>query len=327
MAVLEKLTGAELKSLHRTMVRIRAFEERAGEGVAAGEIVTPCHLYIGQEAVAAGVCAALNRDDYIFGTHRSHGHYLAKGGDMNALMAEIYGRATGCSTGKGGSMHLVAPEIGVLGTSSIVGGSLPLAVGAGLAAALRGDGRVSVCFFGDGATDGGVFHESLSFAACHKLPVILVCENNLYASHLHLRHRQPTCDICTRAASYGVPSDIIDGNDVLQVLAAASRAIKRARAGEGASFIECKTYRWRGHVGPNWDIDKGLRSQEEVDDWVARCPIKAFEKLLTSQGLANQAELTATHESAKAEVEAAVRFARESPYPHAGELHTHLFAD
>src|SRR5205823_14066932 len=203
--------------MYRTMVRVRRFEERVAQLVEAGEVRTPCHLSIGQEAIAVGVCAAVGREDYVWGGHRSHGHYLAKGGDLLAMMAELYGKATGCSKGRGGSMHLVAPEVGILGTVPLVAATIPLAVGTALASKLRGDDRVSVSFFGDGATEEGHFHESLNLAAVYRLPVLFVCENNLYSSHMHLLERR-ACDNVDRAGeAHGLPSVRVDGNGVVAV--------------------------------------------------------------------------------------------------------------
>ena len=235
---------------YRMMVRIRRFEERTADLEEANEIHTPCHLYIGQEAIAVGVCGALGNEDYVWGGHRSHGHYLAKGGDLRAMMAELYGKTTGCSRGRGGSMHLVAPEVGILGTVPLVAATIPLAVGAGLAAKLRGDRRVSVSFFGDGATEEGHFQESMNLAALYRLPVIFVCENNLYASHMSLLERRPLDNISKTAEQYGIPGVRLDGSDVVEVYRVSLEAVGRGRAGDGPTLLECRTYRWRGHVGP-----------------------------------------------------------------------------
>ncbi|HOM16620.1 MAG TPA: thiamine pyrophosphate-dependent dehydrogenase E1 component subunit alpha, partial [Thermoguttaceae bacterium] len=231
--------------MYRMMRRIRRFEEVAADLVAAGEVKCPCHLYIGQEAIAVGVCAALEPEDTIWGNHRSHGHYLAKGGDLHAMMAEILGRETGCAGGRGGSMHLVAKEVGILGTVPIVAGTIPLAVGAGLAYKLQGKRHVAAAFFGDGATEEGHFFESVNLAALYRLPVIFVLENNLYASHMHLSERRPLDNLDQIGGLFGIPSIRLDGNDVLAVYRAAVEAASRARTGQGPSLLECRTYRWR----------------------------------------------------------------------------------
>jgi acetoin:2,6-dichlorophenolindophenol oxidoreductase subunit alpha len=321
----EHLSPAELRAMHTSMQRIRTAEERLAEMVISGEVKCPCHLYIGQEAVAVGVCSALRRDDYIFGNHRSHGHYLAKGGSLPEMYAEILGRTTGCSHGRGGSMHLIAPEVGLMGTSAMVATGLPLAVGAAIAFRMRGSDQVVAVFFGDGAAEEGAFFESLNLAALRKAPVIFVCENNLYSSHIHIRDRRPADNIAEAARASCIPATIIDGNDVLATYRAAVDAVARARAGEGPTFVECRTYRWRGHVGSNWDLDKGLRTREEVEEWVARCPIKSFEERLMSTGVLNEEEIIRTRERVAVEIEQAIAFARQSPFPQPNELLNNLF--
>lgn len=316
-----------LRRLLLTMMRIREFEERVADLVEQKKIITPCHLYIGQEAVATGICHALRKDDYVFGTHRSHGHYLAKGGDMKAAMAEIFGRVTGCSRGRGGSMHLVAPEVGILGTSSIVAGSLPIAVGTALAESIRGTGRVAAVFHGDAVPEEGIWHESANLAAVRKLPVIFVCENNLYSSHMPLAKRRVRDNIHEIARDHGLEAAVVDGNNVLEVLYAARKAVDRARAGLGPSFIECRTYRWRGHVGPNYDIDKGLRSQEELNAWMARCPIKNFAGFLIRIKVASEADVEHMWSEVRAEVDEAVAFAVSSPFPDVSELMTYVYKE
>ncbi len=315
---------ALLRAMHATMVRIRVFEERVGDLVTAGEIRCPCHLYIGQEAVATGVCSALERDDYVWGGHRSHGHYLAKGGDLRAMMAEIFGRVTGCSGGRGGSMHLLATEVGILGTVPLVAATIPLAVGAGLAARMRGEQRVSVSFFGDGATEEGHFHESLNLAALHRLPVLFVCENNFYASHMSLLERRAEDNIALSAPAHGLPGMRLDGNDAVAVYDAARVAVRRARAGEGPTLLECRTYRWRGHVGPAWDMDVGVKRKDDLAEWLPRDPIPRLAGRLRALGV-EPAALEETERATRAEVEEAVAFARQSPRPSEGELLEHIF--
>jgi len=316
-----------MKSMYVTMQRIRVLEEKVADLVAAKEIVCPCHLYTGQEAVATGVCAALRRHDYIFSTHRSHGHYIAKGGDIRALMAELYGKATGCSKGRGGSMHLASVDIGIIGSSAIVAGSIPLAVGAALAFSITGRDTVAVAFFGDGAVSEGVFYESLNFASLRHLPVIFVCENNLYSTHVPIAENLANTSIYKKAEAFGMPGVRVDGNNVLDVYRVAERAVENARRGNGPTLMECMTYRWRGHVGPNYDLDKGLRSKEELDKWIERCPIHHLEKILFSDNLMTNPEKKKIIADARAEVEEALRFAKESPYPESSreELEKYVF--
>jgi len=314
-----------LVSMYVEMLRIREVEERLAEMVSKGEVRCPTHLYTGQEAVAVGVCKALRNDDYAFGNHRSHGHYLAKGGDLKQMVAEILGKKTGCSKGRGGSMHLVAPEVGLMGTSAMVGSSIPLAVGAAIAFAMQATQRVAVTFFGDGATDEGVFCESLNLAALRKAPVIFVCENNLYSTHMHIRDRKPADNIPDIANAHCVPAIRIDGNDVCAVYKAAREAVQDARQGKGPTLIECRTYRWRGHVGPSYDLDKGLRSKEELDEWMARCPIKLLEARLMSNALLTEAEVCRLRTEVGDEVDAAVAWARKSPMPAESELADYVF--
>lgn len=316
---------ALLLRMYKMMVRIRAFEEEVARLVEQGEIRTPCHLYIGQEAVAVGVCEALEPSDTVWGTHRSHGHYLAKGGELRALMAEIFGKVMGCSGGRGGSMHLVAPEVGILGTVPIVAGTVPLAVGAGLAAKLRGDRAVSVAFFGDGTLDEGHVHESLNLAAVYRLPVIFVCENNFYASHMHLLERRTQDNLNEIGRLYGIPGLREDGNDVLAVHRAAVEAVGRARRGDGPTLLEFRTFRWRGHVGPSWDMDVGVRRRGELRDWLPKDPIARARGRLIELGVPSDS-LEQVQVAAAEEVEQAVMFARQSPWPDPSALLRHVFA-
>ncbi|MBV9296559.1 MAG: thiamine pyrophosphate-dependent dehydrogenase E1 component subunit alpha [Acidobacteriaceae bacterium] len=306
------------------MHRIRISEERIADLVTAGEIKTPCHFYIGQEAVAAGVCLALQKNDYVWTAHRSHGHYLAKGGNLASMLAEIYGKRTGCSKGRGGSMHLLAAEVGILGTVPLLSATIPLAVGAGLASKLRHDGRVSVSFFGDGATAEGHFHESLNLAAIYKLPVIFVCENNLYQCHMHIQEYLSEGDIYKSGDAHGIPGIVVDGNDVIAVHKAALEAVRRARAGEGPTLLECKTFRWRGHVGPSTDIDVGIRRRDDVCEWLPKDPIPPVMKRLLDLG-ATEADFDRIAEETLAELDQAVEYSRRSPYPAKHELLEHVF--
>lgn len=307
--------------MYETMVRIRIFEERVADLVEAKEIRTPTHLCIGQEACAVGVVGALRPDDYIVGAHRSHGHYIAKTGDLRKIMAEIFCRAGGCSGGRGGSMHLIAPEHNVMGTVPIVGATIPIGVGLALAARYRGEDRVAVSFFGDGAVEEGVFHEALNFASLKKLPVVFAIENNLFSSHLPLRERQPADNIVERAAGYSIPGVRVDGNDAAAVREAAGKAVERARAGGGPTLLELRTYRWRGHVGPSFDLEVGIREKAELDAWVARCPIRRMEERL---GL-DRMEIESIRARAERDVDEAVAFARSSPRPEPTTLGDHVF--
>jgi pyruvate dehydrogenase E1 component alpha subunit len=311
--------------MHQNMVRIRKFEEKVADLVTSGEIITPCHLYIGQEAVATGVCASLRVDDYVFSTHRSHGHYLSKGGDGKRLMAELYCRANGCSRGKGGSMHITSPDIGLPGSSAIVAGTIPIAVGSALSFSIQKRDSVSVSFFGDGAVDEGVFYESLNFSALKRLPVIFICENNLYSTHMPISDCISDTQIYKKAEPFNMPGLRVDGNDAIEVFRAARWAVERARAGEGPALIECMTYRWRGHVGPNYDIDKGLRSEDELKYWMSRCPIKFLEETLIERGVLSLSDKRQVYEKIEEEVEDAVAFAKGGPFPEERDLSKDVF--
>lgn len=299
----------------RSMTLIRVVEESIAECIEAGEIECPCHLYIGQEAVAVGVCSNLRADDFVFSTHRSHGHYLAKGGNVEALLFEIFCRQSGCSAGWGGSMHVADMTVGLPGSSAIVGGTIPLAVGAALAFVTRGEDRVAVAFFGDGATNEGVFYESLNFAALRRLPVVFVCENNLYSTHLPVAECLANTDIAGKASAFGLPGDKVDGNDVLAVVGRAAVAVERARRGDGPTLLECLTYRWRGHVGPKYDVDRGLRSREELATWMVRCPLMILEEHLSRECGVGEADIAGIRQSVEAQVEECLSRARGGAPP------------
>lgn len=313
-----------LQQMYQTMVRIRLTEERLARLIEGGEIKTPCHLCIGQEAIATGVCATLVDGDYVWGGHRSHGHYLARGGDLKMLVAEVWGKTTGCSSGRGGSMHLFAEAVGVLGTVPIVAATIPLAVGAALASKMRKEPRVSVAFFGDGATEEGHFHESINLAVLYGLPVLFVCENNFYASHLPLRERRAADNIYETAQVHGIPSARLDGNNVVEVYASARAAVDRARDGLGPTLLECRTYRWRGHVGASWDEDVGLRRRDELKEWLATDPIRRAQEALTGFGVGGEF-VESVERRTVAEVEDAITFARNSPAPAESDLLRHVF--
>ena len=318
--------STKLLSMYRMMVLIRRFEERVADIVEQGTIPTPCHFCIGQEAAAVGVCEAIERQDYIFGAHRSHGHYLAKGGNVRSLMAEIFCRETGCSRGRGGSMHVCAPEVGVMGTVPIVAATIPIAVGAGLAAKLRGEDRVSVTFFGDGATEEGHFHESLNLAGVYRLPILFVCENNLYSSHMGIAERRLKDNIPDSGAAHGIPSVSVDGNDVLAVYRATAAAAKRGRAGEGPTLLELRTFRWRGHVGPSHDLDVGVKRSDELREWLKRDAIARFAEYLCGCGFGHD-ELQQIRDEVEIELTDAIQFAERSPYPDPVSILEHVFSN
>ena len=305
-----------LRRMFSSMVRIRTIEEKIAELYAEQEMRCPVHLSIGQEATAVGVCARLTPRDYVLSNHRSHGHYLAKGGDLRRMMAEIYGKVTGCSQGKGGSMHLVDLSVGFLGATPIVGSTIPIAVGAAMGSQMQGEDRVAIAFLGDGATETGVFHESLNFAALKKVPVVFVCENNLYSVYSPMPVRQPPGrEIFRLAVGHGIESHQADGNDVLAVYELARRAVDRARSGEGATFLEFSTYRWREHCGPNFDNHIGYRTEAEFLEWKERCPIERMEKQLLRDGLVAPADKETIIAKVEREMVEAVAFAKESPFP------------
>jgi pyruvate dehydrogenase E1 component alpha subunit len=319
-----------LRKLYETMVRIRVCEESFVEPILNGEVRCPVHLYSGQEAIAAGVCSALTEKDYIFGSHRSHGHYLAKGGGMRELVAEIYGKETGCSRGRGGSMHIIAPEVGMVGSTPIVAGTISLAVGAALASKIRREKRVTVSFFGDGATGEGVLYESLNFAGLKKLPIIFVCENNLYSTHLPIEECRPENNIFKIGDPFCIQSYRVDGNDVLKVYEATKKAVEVCRKGMGPVFIEFMTYRLRGHVGPDDNIQghhTDIRPQEEMEKWRKKDPIKRFEKYLIENEALRKEKMKKINEEIEDEVKGAHQYAKNSSYPNPEELMKYVFKE
>ncbi|QNU66893.1 thiamine pyrophosphate-dependent dehydrogenase E1 component subunit alpha [Ruminiclostridium herbifermentans] len=320
------LDNDKLIELYKVMQTIRLVEHRIEDEYKYDEIKTPIHLSIGQEAISAGVCINLEKDDSVIGTHRSHAQYIAKGGDINKMIAELYLRKTGCSMGRGGSMHLIDPEAGVLGSTAIVGGSIPIGTGVALAAKLQNKNNVTAIFFGDGAVDEGTFHESLNFAAIKKLPAIYICENNSYAINSHEMVRHST-SIYRWAEGYGIPAYQIDGNDVLKVYDIAKKAISRARRGEGPSFIECITYRWKGHIGTVNDIGEGQRTQAEYDYWISKCPIKWFRDYLKGIGVLDDNMIKSIDEEINQIIKAAFEFAQNSPKPLPSDLLEFVYAD
>jgi 2-oxoisovalerate dehydrogenase E1 component len=311
--------------LYRTMQRIRQTEEQLARCYQRGLIHGACHTYVGQEAVAAGVCSHLRRDDVVFSTHRGHGHALAKGMPPVELIAELFGRETGCSRGRGGSMHLFAPEIGMMGTSGIVGPSMLQAAGAGYSFKLLKSDRVAVAFFGDGAVNNGAFHEGLNMAGIWRLPVLFVCENNQFATEVPFQYAAGNPSVASRGAAYGIPGVEVDGNDVGAVAKAAGEAVLRARAGGGPTLLECKTYRTRPHSEGMGDYT--YRTREEVAAWRERCPIKCLLAELLERKLATQAELDAIGAEVQAEVAAASQAAEQAPWPEASVVATHVYSD
>jgi 2-oxoisovalerate dehydrogenase E1 component len=317
------ISPVEQLRLYRQMLLIRRCEEQLARSHQAGLIPGACHTYVGQEAVAVGVCANLRRDDVIFSTHRGHGHALAKGVPPRELIAELYGRATGCSRGRGGSMHLFAPEVGLMGTTGIVGPNILQAAGAAYTFQLLQTDRVSVAFFGDGAVNNGAFHEGLNLAAIWRLPVVFVAENNQYATEIPFSYATRNPDVASRGAAYGLPGVAVDGNDVLAVHAAASAAVARARAGDGPTLLECRTYRTRPHA--EGMRDTGYRPQAEVEDWKTRDPLLRLKQQLLTGGAA-PAEVDVVEAEVKAVVEEAAEFAKNSPWPDPATATAHVFS-
>ena len=315
--------GAAL-GLHRTMVRIRVFESRVAELFAEGRLPGFVHTYIGQEAVAAGVCARLRPGDCITSTHRGHGHALAKGMAMDSLMAELYGKLTGACRGRGGSMHVADFSLGMLGANGIVGGGLGIAAGAGLSARLRGSGQAAVAFFGDGGINKGTFHEALNFAAAHRLGVVYVCENNQYAQFTHRSRTTAVDDLSVRAAAYGIPGKTVDGNDAEEVYEAAGEAVERARTGGGPSLLCMDTYRFGGHYVGDAEL---YRAKEEVEEQRRRDPIGRFEGQLAERGWLTEQGRRRVWEAAREETAAAERFAEDSPWPDGADALDAVFTE
>ena len=309
--------------LYRSMVRIRRFEEKLLELFSTRIMPGTMHQYNGQEAVAAGVCAHLTAKDYVTSTHRGHGHCLAKGAEMNRVMAEMFAKRSGCCAGFGGSMHIADFSVGMLGANGIVGAGLPIAVGAGWTCRYRNNGCVSVAFFGDGASNEGAFHEAVNLAAVWQLPVVFVCENNLYGFSTHYKKTMLLDDIADRASAYGIPGVVADGMDVAAVHASAGQAVQRARGGHGPTLLECKTYRFRGHSRFE---DPSYRTKEELAQWQEKDPVPAFSQYLQSQSMATAEELDQIESDVAAEIEDAVRFAESSADPDAREYEKYVFA-
>jgi TPP-dependent pyruvate/acetoin dehydrogenase alpha subunit len=316
----------DLVRMLRTMILIREFDELAIALRVAGKIYGAVHPYVGQEAVAVGVCSTLTVRDRVTSTHRGHGHCIAKGADIRRMMAELFGRVDGYCKGRGGSMHIADFSVGMLGANGIVGGGLPIACGAALAAQLEGRGDVTACFFGDGAAAEGEFHEALNIAAVWKLPIVFVCENNQYAANNAVSVQHPRPDIAAHAAAYDMPGVIVDGNDVLAVRAAAGQAVARARRGEGPTLLECKTYRWHFHA-MRAAVPPETRAADEIAAWKTRDPIARLERQGLDQALLSADEIGAMRAGVKVELDAAVAFAEQSPFPDPKDLLVDMFAD
>ena len=320
------LDAGTVKSMLERMLLIRETEQRIAERVTEKRIHTPCHLYIGQEADAVGVCFALKNTDFVFSTHRSHGHFLAKGGNIDELFAEIYCRETGCSGGRGGSMHLCDPSIGLLGSSSIVAGCLGIGLGPAIRSKIMHEDHVSVIFHGDCVPEEGIWHESLNFAAVKKLPVIYVCENNLYAASAPLADRRLNNNIFEVAMAHGLSSEIVDGNDVFAVHEAATKAVNRARSGGGPQYIETRTYRWLGHVGPRDDIDVGLRNIDELNFWKKRCPVENLKNHLLVEGTLSEEEYCAMKSRVLTRIDEAEKKALSASKPSGKTLMNNIYS-
>jgi 2-oxoisovalerate dehydrogenase E1 component len=320
----ETLSKELILHLYREMVNIRRTEEQLARSYQSGNIPGACHTYVGQEAVAVGVCANLLTDDVVFSTHRGHGHALAKGVPPREVMAELFGKATGCSRGRGGSMHLFSPEVGLMGTTGIVGPNILQATGAGYSFRLLKTDRVSVGFFGDGAVSNGAFHEGINLAAIWDLPVIYVCENNMYATEVAFSYATKNQDVAERARSYGIPGVQVDGNDVIGMYEAAKAAVERARAGQGPTLIEARTYRTRPHA--EGMRDAGYRTAEEIADWKARDPLTLLRDGAIARGVAEDAEFEAIDEEIKTVVSDALEFATNSPFPDPETATLHIFS-
>jgi len=312
--------------MYEKMVTIRRYEEAVLEVYTQGLMRGLAHLYIGQEASAVGICSALNDDDYLTSTHRGHGHLIAKGGKVDRMMAEMMGKVDGYNRGKGGTMHIADMSLGILGANGIVAGGMGMATGAGLSAKMRETQQVAVCFFGDGAMNQGAFLESANIASIWDLPVLFVCENNHYGEYTSAKAITAVKEhIAERAAGFDMPAMVVDGNDTVAVYETAKKMVNRARSGEGPCFIENKTYRYYGHHVGDGDPEKTYRTQEETDRWKAKDPISRFSRRMLKAGMASEEELKKIDEQIKQQVQDAVEYAKQSPYPAAGEVTDHVY--
>lgn len=316
----------QLSNFYETMFRMRRFEEEIFEFYKKGMMAGLAHLYMGEEAVATGVCSALQEDDYIGSTHRGHGHLVARGADIKKMMAEILGKETGYSIGKGGSMHIMALDKGILGANGIVGGEIPIATGAAYSAKYRGTDQVAISFFGDSASNEGTFHESINMASAWNLPVVYVIENNLYGISTDIRDVTNVENLADRAHGYGIPGVVVDGMDVIAVYEAAKEAVDRARKGEGPTLIECKTYRWQGHHVGDPATYRARRNPDEKAEWMTRCPVDCLKDEMIKEKVMTKAEFVEVEIKIEEEIQEAVKFAADSPYPDVSEAYTDIFA-
>ncbi|MBI1873297.1 MAG: thiamine pyrophosphate-dependent dehydrogenase E1 component subunit alpha [Acidobacteria bacterium] len=318
---------AFLLGLHRSMLRIRRIEEEIERRYHEDQMKTPIHLVIGQEATSVGCCAALGDTDLLYSSHRTHGTYLAKGGDLKAMLCELHCRANGCAGSRGGSMHLIDKGVGLAGTSAVVGGAVPIATGAALAAWMKQEDRVIVVFLGDATTEEGVTSESLNFAALKRLPIVFFCENNFYSVQSPLETRQPPRELHKWAAAHEMPAVLIDGVNVLAAFEATRTAVARAKAGEGPSFIEARVYRFRAHAGAGDDSRTGYRDEAERQQWERVCPVRLFEAYLVEAGLLNATAIDALEHEIAEEIADAFAYALESPNPTEADLYRHVYAE
>ena len=322
-----KLQKTQVIKMLKQMLLIRGFEEAVMDLFARGITRGPTHLYIGEEAIAVGVCMNLTKDDWITSTHRGHGHCIAKGGSPTLMFAELFGRKDGYCKGKGGSMHIASIDIGILGAMGIVGAGIPIAVGAALSSKLQKSNRVVVCFFGDGASNQGTFHEGLNFAGLHKLPIVFVCENNLYGISVCQERHQAIKDIASRASAYGMPGIVVDGNDVLAVYESAKKSITQARNGGGPTLMECKTYRWRGHF--EGDPDQGIRyrTKEEIEQWKKKCPILNFKKGILKKTILVKDDILKIEGEVEEEISQAIENAKQMELTDISEALNDVYSD
>lgn len=321
---IKNIGGDELRVLFGKMLLIRRFEEKVIEMFAGSKVVGSLHSSIGQEAVAAGVISNLRKDDYVVGNHRGHGHLIAKGADLNKMMAELFGKAGGYSKGKSGSMHMADVAIGHFGTNGIVGGGLSIVQGLALASQMKGTDQVSACFFGDGALNIGIFHEALNLGSLWKLPVVYICENNQYAISTPVKKATAAADLVDRSRGYDMPGSHIDGMDVLAVKEASRKAVDRARSGKGPSLMVCDTYRFYGH---SMNDARNYRTKKEEEDWKTKCPVKAFREKLIESGVLTASETAKIEQAIAQKLQAAVDFAEQSPYLDPQELEKYVYSD
>ena len=316
----------EIFSIYAQLLRIRKIEEAIARRYSEWQMRCPVHLSIGQEAIPVGISMYLSKEDHVYSNHRSHGHYFAKGGSLKKMIAELYGKETGCCGGRGGSMHLIDLEVGFMGSTPIVGGTVPLAVGDAWSAVLKGEKRVSVIYFGDGCFEEGVVHEAMNFAVLHKLPVIFICENNGYSVYTQLHERQPGRKIIDVAKAYGMQTYSADGNDVLNIMEVAHNAIKRARDGNGPQFFEFKTYRWLEHCGPDDDDHLNYRPKGELSTWKDRCPVAKLKNHIIKEDISNEKKFKIIEKEINIEITEAFEFAKNSRSPQLDKLDKYIYA-